>query len=82
MTKSKSKSYLIVPFILVVLAIAVFYGCFFALAPWLADSIPPEGWGSFARKFVYILIAYFGGLGIPMALIAWAVFAYIALKKL
>lgn len=52
--KNKSKAYIIVPLILIAIAIAIFYGCFFALAPWLADSIPPEGWGGHLQGSLFI----------------------------
>jgi hypothetical protein len=57
--------------ILVVLAISsvIFYLAFFVLAPFVANLIPAGSWKDFLDFAVYAIIAWIGGIGIPLWLL-------------
>lgn len=58
--------------VLLALAVAVFYGAFFKLAPWLVSLIPIHSdWYSILKIVIYIGIGYLGGIGVPLALVIW-----------
>jgi hypothetical protein len=59
------------------LAIAMFYGFFFELAPWLAGMLPQGEWNGVMTIVVYALVAYFGGLGLPIMLIGFGIMLYV-----
>lgn len=47
----------------------IFYGCFFCLAPFICGNIPVGEWKGLLDIVVYGLIAWFGGVGIPLAIV-------------
>lgn len=55
-------------------AIGIFYGMFFKLAPYIGTLIPAGQWQGLIKVIAYFLVAYFGGIGIPMVLIVWGIF--------
>ena len=55
------------------LSIAVFYGFFFKLAPYICTLIPPGQWQGLMKVGVYFVIAYAGGIGIPFVLIFFSI---------
>ena len=55
-------------------AIVVFYGMFFKLAPYICTLIPAGQWQGLIKVAAYFVIAYFGGIGLPVILIIWGVF--------
>ena len=66
--KEDSDMKYILPVILFVASLGVFYGFFFKLAPYMCTLIPPGQWQSMIKVVVYIVVAYSGGIGIPMVL--------------
>lgn len=58
---------------IIVLAIAIFYGLFFCLAPFVANAIPAGDWQHFFQIIVYILIGWFGGVALPLSLLIWGI---------
>jgi hypothetical protein len=48
------------------LAGILFWLCFFILAPAVAKAIPPSEWKPLLDFVVYGVIAYFGGIGVPL----------------
>jgi hypothetical protein len=44
----------------------IFWLCFFILAPLISNAIPAGDWHKLASILVYISIAWFGGVGIPI----------------
>jgi hypothetical protein len=50
-------------------SVAVFYGMFFKLAPYICTLIPAGQWQGLLKVGTYFFIAYFGGIGIPLFLI-------------
>ena len=56
-------------------ALGVFYGAFFKLAPYIGSLLPAVSvWTPFLKVVVYILIAWFGGIALPL----WILFAGLA----
>ena len=49
-----------------IIAMAIFWLAFFVLAPLVANTIPPSSWKGFLDFVVYALIAYCGGIGLPL----------------
>jgi len=70
-TKKKSKLAFLFPAGIWALAVGVFYGLFFCLAPWMTSSLPKDGFGPFIKTVVYVLIGYFGGIAVPIVLFIW-----------
>ena len=54
--------------LLMALAVGIFYLCFFIIAPLVASTIPEGVWHLFLSCIVYGVIAYFGGIGIPLGM--------------
>jgi hypothetical protein len=50
------------------LAVGLFYTVFFTFAPWLTEGIPQEGYGVIITKIIYVLVAYFGGVAVPIGI--------------
>jgi len=59
----------ITPILCWLAAVGVFYGMFFKLAPYICTLIPNGQWQGFIKTAVYIAVAYFGGIGIPLFLV-------------
>ena len=57
-------------------AIGIFYGAFFKLAPYLAAALPAGDWNKILTFIVYALIGNLGGIGIPLAMIVWAIMLF------
>ena len=55
------------------LAGVVFYCAFFALAPKLMSIIPNGPWKPLAGFVIYVLVAYFGGIGLPIAIACFGI---------
>jgi hypothetical protein len=53
----------------VLIALGVFYLAFFQIAPWMVHLLPPGPWHGILTIGVYILIAYLGGIGLPIVII-------------
>ena len=51
-----------------------FYLTFFKLAPWIVSTIPAGAWQKFLSIIVYILVGYFGGIGVPILMFCYGVF--------
>ena len=58
---------------IVALAVGLFYTIFFTITPWLIEGIPQEGFGIFLSRFLYVLVAWFGGIGLPFAIFIWGI---------
>ncbi len=54
--------------------VGVFYGCFFKLAPWITSLFPVgSDWTPLLKVVSVILIAWMGGIVIPIALVVLGV---------
>ena len=53
---------------------ALFYLIFFKLAPYITSLIPAGSWESILRLIVYVVLGYFGGIGIPVTFIILGIF--------
>lgn len=54
---------------MMLLAVGIFWGCFFKLTPWLVGLIPPcGGWEKLIGVGMYVLVGWFGGIAIPLVL--------------
>lgn len=51
------------------LAVFVFWGLFFKVAPIIANAIPPSDWKPLLNILAYGIVGYFGGIAIPIALL-------------
>ena len=49
-------------------AFLVFWLCFFVAAPAVASLIPHSDWKGFLDFVIYALIAYFGGIALPLVI--------------
>ena len=50
-----------------VLSVLSFWGIFFKLAPWIVSLLPQTSdWYKVFKVVVYVLVGYFGGIGIPI----------------
>lgn len=49
-----------------VVACWIFWALFFRLAPYISSTIPVSEWTAFLRIVITIIIAYFGGIVIPL----------------
>ncbi|MCB4791960.1 MAG: hypothetical protein LHV68_08740 [Elusimicrobia bacterium] len=47
----------------------VFYGMFFKLAPYICTLVPAGQWQGLIKVGIYFIIAYGGGIGIPLILV-------------
>lgn len=63
---------------LMAVAGVIFYFAFFCLAPAASSAIPAGAWQHFVQIIVYIVIAYFGGIGIPLVLLIGGLIIFIA----
>ena len=61
--------------VLMALAVIIFWLCFFRLAPYVAGTIPVGEWQSFFQTVVYIVVGWFGGVGVPLGLFFGGLFA-------
>ena len=59
---------ILVGLIFMALAVGLFYNIFFIFTPWLVEGIPQEGYGIVFTKVIYVLVGYFGGIGIPISI--------------
>lgn len=55
--------------ILCFLSVIIFYCAFFLLAPFIASTIPNGEWHNLFVIITYAIVAYFGGIGIPLFLL-------------
>jgi hypothetical protein len=55
-----------------IIAIVVFYLMFFLAAPFVANLIPESAWKPFVDFLVYCIIAYMGGIGLPLAFLIFS----------
>ena len=63
----------ILPAILFVASLGVFYGFFFKLAPYICALIPSGQWQGLMKVGVYFIVAYAGGIGIPAVLLFFGI---------
>ncbi len=77
MSNKKNYFLFLLPVILFCIAGGLFYGLFFQLAPYVVSVVPPGEWHNFVGALVYIVIAYFGGIGVPLVFSIWGIKALI-----
>lgn len=58
------------------LAIMIFYFAFWKVAPWLSGFLPNSEWSGVLQIAIYVLVAYFGGIGLPIFLIGVGIFLW------
>lgn len=49
-----------------VIAGLIFWAAFFVAAPWVQSLIPAGDWKQILDVIVYIVVAWLGGIGIPL----------------
>ena len=54
-------------------AVAVFYGMFFRLAPYICTLVPAGQWQALIKVAIYFIIAYGGGIGLPFMLVFFSI---------
>jgi hypothetical protein len=72
----------LIPITLLVLAVGIFYGAFFKVAPWLCTLLPNNDWQKILSAVIYFVVAYVGGIGLPIGLVVWAIIAFVIAKNL
>lgn len=55
--------------VLILLGVIIFWFCFWVAAPYVQSLIPISQWKGLIDLIIYILIAWAGGVGLPLALI-------------
>lgn len=63
----------IVLVVLVIVAVLIFWGIFFKLAPRIVKEIPENEVKGLLSILVYGVIAYFGGIMVPLSILVFAV---------
>jgi hypothetical protein len=54
-------------------AIAIFYGMFFKLAPFICTFVPAGQWQGLIKIAIYFVVAYGGGIGLPFILVFFSI---------
>ena len=57
-----------------------FWAIFFKLAPWIASMVPAGDWSKLLRVLIYVIVGYFGGIGIPIALFILGIYWMMEMK--
>lgn len=58
--------------------ILAFYLIFFKLAPWIGSLIPLGDWTPILKIVVYVLVAWLGGFGVSITLVALGIYIIIS----
>ncbi len=83
---SNKRGNMIIPRILgifgvIAVAATVFYGAFFKLAPYIGSVLPASNWTPFLKVLVYILIAWFGGVAVPIWILCFGMITVVGLTS-
>ena len=66
----------IIGLFLMALGLALFYGVFFKLAPYVASLLPQSDWIPILRVLVYVAVIYVGGITIPLTILILGIVAF------
>ena len=60
---------------LIIVSGILFYLIFYKFAPWLGAMVPAGEWHQLIVVGVYVIVGYFGGIGLPVALFFFGIAA-------